>query len=118
VPASCLNAQDPPLLGMSQEKLTEVIGLTFQQVQKCECGSNHVGSSRLFDLTHVLDVPITYSLTRRTRAWSQYCTNAQRTVRRTRRERSDEKNFQEKAEVTGPVASLECDTYGPTATLK
>ena len=46
------------LLGMSQEKLAEAIGLTFQQVQKYERGSNRVSSSRLFDLTHVLDVPM------------------------------------------------------------
>ena len=48
------------LLGMSQERLAESIGLTFQQVQKYERGSNRVGSSRLFDLTRVLDVPISY----------------------------------------------------------
>ena len=46
------------LLGMSQEKLAEAIGLTFQQVQKYERGANRVGSSRLFDLARVLDVPI------------------------------------------------------------
>ena len=48
------------LLGMSQEKLGEAIGLTFQQVQKYERGANRVGSSRLFDLGRVLDVPISY----------------------------------------------------------
>jgi transcriptional regulator with XRE-family HTH domain len=48
------------LLGMSQERLAEAIGLTFQQVQKYERGSNRVSSSRLFDLTRVLDVPISY----------------------------------------------------------
>ncbi|MGD9741149.1 MAG: helix-turn-helix domain-containing protein [Dongiaceae bacterium] len=48
------------LLGMSQEKLGEAIGLTFQQVQKYERGANRVGSSRLFDLARVLDVPVTY----------------------------------------------------------
>ncbi len=48
------------LLGMSQEKLGEAIGLTFQQVQKYERGANRVGSSRLFDLSRVLDVPIGY----------------------------------------------------------
>ena len=45
---------------MSQEKLAEAIGLTFQQVQKYERGANRVGSSRLFDLARVLDVPIAY----------------------------------------------------------
>ena len=48
------------LLGISQEKLAEAIGLTFQQVQKYERGANRVGSSRLFDLARVLDVPIAY----------------------------------------------------------
>ncbi len=48
------------LLGMSQEKLGEAIGLTFQQVQKYERGANRIGSSRLFDLSRVLDVPIEY----------------------------------------------------------
>lgn len=46
------------LLGMSQEKLGEALGLTFQQVQKYERGVNRVGASRLFDLARVLDVPI------------------------------------------------------------
>jgi transcriptional regulator with XRE-family HTH domain len=46
------------LLGLSQEKLGEAIGLTFQQVQKYERGANRIGSSRLFDLSRVLDVPI------------------------------------------------------------
>ena len=48
------------LLGMSQEKLGEAIGLTFQQVQKYERGANRIGSSRLYDLTRVLDVPVEY----------------------------------------------------------
>uniref|UniRef100_UPI001ADE0745 helix-turn-helix domain-containing protein n=1 Tax=Falsiroseomonas selenitidurans TaxID=2716335 RepID=UPI001ADE0745 len=46
------------LLGMSQEKLGEALGLTFQQVQKYERGVNRIGASRLFDLSRVLDVPI------------------------------------------------------------
>jgi transcriptional regulator with XRE-family HTH domain len=46
------------LLGMSQEKLGESIGLTFQQVQKYERGSNRIGASRLYDLARVLDVPV------------------------------------------------------------
>lgn len=46
------------LLGMSQEKLGEAIGLTFQQVQKYERGTNRIGASRLHDLSKVLDVPI------------------------------------------------------------
>src|SRR5437016_9647385 len=48
------------LLGMSQQKLGDAIGLTFQQVQKYERGANRVGSSRLFDLARVLDVPVSY----------------------------------------------------------
>src|SRR6476469_2603494 len=46
------------LLGMSQEKLGDALGLTFQQVQKYERGANRVGASRLYDLSRVLDVPI------------------------------------------------------------
>ena len=48
------------LLGLSQEKLGEAIGLTFQQVQKYERGANRIGASRLFDLSRVLDVPVGY----------------------------------------------------------
>ncbi|MFC5359543.1 helix-turn-helix domain-containing protein [Azospirillum himalayense] len=48
------------LLGMSQEKLGESIGLTFQQVQKYERGANRIGASRLFDLSRVLDVPVSF----------------------------------------------------------
>ncbi|MEW5726807.1 MAG: helix-turn-helix transcriptional regulator [Pseudomonadota bacterium] len=48
------------LLGMSQERLGELLGLTFQQVQKYERGANRIGASRLFDLSRVLDVPVSY----------------------------------------------------------
>ena len=48
------------LLGMSQEKLGTAIGLTFQQVQKYERGANRIGASRLFDLSRVLDVPVSF----------------------------------------------------------
>ena len=48
------------LLGMSQEKLGEAIGLTFQQVQKYERGANRIGASRLWDLSRVLDCPMSY----------------------------------------------------------
>lgn len=48
------------LLGMSQTVLGDAIGLTFQQVQKYERGANRVSGSRLFDLSRVLDVPISY----------------------------------------------------------
>ena len=46
------------LLGMSQQKLGEAIGLHYQQVQKYERGSTRVGASRLFDLARVLYVPV------------------------------------------------------------
>jgi transcriptional regulator with XRE-family HTH domain len=48
------------LMGLSQERLGEALGLTFQQVQKYERGVNRVGASRLFDLSRVLDVPIAF----------------------------------------------------------
>lgn len=48
------------LLGMSQEKLGEHLGLTFQQIQKYEKGINRIGASRLFDLSQVLGVPVQY----------------------------------------------------------
>ena len=48
------------LLGLSQEKLGEAIGLTFQQVQKYERGANRIGASRLYDLSKVLDVHVGY----------------------------------------------------------
>jgi transcriptional regulator with XRE-family HTH domain len=48
------------LLGMSQERLGEAVGLTFQQVQKYERGSNRVSASRLYDLARVLNVPIQF----------------------------------------------------------
>lgn len=48
------------LLGLSQEKLGEAIGLTFQQVQKYERGANRIGASRLYDLSRVLDVPVSF----------------------------------------------------------
>lgn len=46
------------LLGMSQERLGEALGLTFQQVQKYERGANRIGASRLFDLARALQVPV------------------------------------------------------------
>jgi transcriptional regulator with XRE-family HTH domain len=48
------------LLGMSQEKLGEKLGLTFQQIQKYEKGINRIGASRLFDLAHVLGVAVQF----------------------------------------------------------
>ncbi len=48
------------LLGMSQTTLGEAIGLTFQQVQKYENGTNRISASRLFALSGVLDVTVEY----------------------------------------------------------
>ena len=48
------------LLGMSQVRLGQAIGLTFQQVQKYERGTNRVGASKLWQLAQVLDVPISF----------------------------------------------------------
>lgn len=48
------------LLGLSQEKLGVAVGLTFQQIQKYERGANRIGASRLFELSRVLDVPISF----------------------------------------------------------
>ena len=48
------------LLGMSQEKLGEALNLTFQQVQKYERGTNRIGSSRLYHLSKILDVPVSF----------------------------------------------------------
>ncbi len=48
------------LLGMSQEKLGEQLGLTFQQVQKYEKGSNRISASRLFQIGQILDVPVQF----------------------------------------------------------
>ncbi|MGE3876923.1 MAG: helix-turn-helix domain-containing protein [Parvibaculaceae bacterium] len=48
------------LVGMSQEKLGELLGITFQQVQKYEKGSNRVSASRLYQISRVLGVPVQY----------------------------------------------------------
>ncbi|MFY0614796.1 MAG: helix-turn-helix transcriptional regulator [Hyphomicrobiaceae bacterium] len=48
------------LMGMSQEKLGECLGLTFQQVQKYEKGANRIGASRLFELARILGVTVQY----------------------------------------------------------
>ena len=46
--------------GMSQTEVANALGVTFQQVQKYERGTNRVGASRLFDLSRILSVPIQY----------------------------------------------------------
>ena len=48
------------LLGLTQETLGEALGITFQQVQKYERGANRISSSRLWDLSRVLDVPVAF----------------------------------------------------------
>src|SRR6201991_3320337 len=48
------------MLGMSQEKLGAALGLTFQQVQKYEKGSNRIGASRLQQIAHILQVPVAF----------------------------------------------------------
>ena len=46
--------------GFSQEKLGNILGVSFQQVQKYEKGSNRIGGSRLWAISQALDVPIAY----------------------------------------------------------
>ncbi len=48
------------LLGLSQEKLAEAIGLTFQQIQKYERGINRISAGRLYQFSKILSVPISY----------------------------------------------------------
>jgi transcriptional regulator with XRE-family HTH domain len=48
------------LIGMSQEKLGEALGITFQQIQKYEKGTNRIGASRLHQIARVLGVPIEF----------------------------------------------------------
>ncbi len=48
------------LLGMSQEKLGNALGLTFQQIQKYERGANRIGSSRLYRLSKIMDIPVSF----------------------------------------------------------
>jgi len=48
------------MLGMSQEKLGDALGLTFQQVQKYEKGTNRIGASRLQQISHILQVPVEF----------------------------------------------------------
>jgi transcriptional regulator with XRE-family HTH domain len=48
------------MLGMSQEKLGEALGLTFQQIQKYEKGTNRVGASRIQQISDVLQVPVSF----------------------------------------------------------
>lgn len=65
-------------MGLSQEKLGELLGLTFQQIQKYERGVNRISAGRLFEMAHVMNVPISYFYegaseltTRRTHAFAE-----------------------------------------------
>jgi transcriptional regulator with XRE-family HTH domain len=48
------------MLAMSQEQLAEALGITYQQVQKNEKGTNRIGASRLQQISHILQVPVTF----------------------------------------------------------
>ncbi|MGB9153902.1 MAG: helix-turn-helix domain-containing protein [Alphaproteobacteria bacterium] len=48
------------IVGLTQEKLGKALGLTFQQIQKYERGTNRMGSSRLFQAAKILSVPVSY----------------------------------------------------------
>lgn len=48
------------LVGLSQEKLGDKVGLTFQQIQKYERGANRIGASRLYEFSRILDVPVAF----------------------------------------------------------
>ncbi len=48
------------LAGMSQTRLAELLGITYQQVQKYERGANRIGSSRLHDIARILDTPVSW----------------------------------------------------------
>jgi len=48
------------MLSMSQEKLGDALGLTFQQVQKYEKGTNRIGASRLQHISNILQVPVSF----------------------------------------------------------
>jgi transcriptional regulator with XRE-family HTH domain len=48
------------MLSLSQEKLGDALGITFQQIQKYEKGINRIGAGRLQTIARILDVPISY----------------------------------------------------------
>ncbi len=48
------------LVGMSQEKLGEQLGLSFQQIQKYEKGASRIGAGRLFQIAQIFDVPVQF----------------------------------------------------------
>lgn len=46
--------------GKTQQKLAQAVGIRFQQIQKYETGQNRVSASRLWDIAHALDVPVSF----------------------------------------------------------
>jgi transcriptional regulator with XRE-family HTH domain len=48
------------MVGMSQEKLGEALGLTFQQIQKYEKGTNRIGASRIQQISEILQIPVSF----------------------------------------------------------
>ena len=48
------------MLGMTQQQLANAVGIKFQQIQKYETGANRVSASRLWDIAHALDVPVSF----------------------------------------------------------
>ena len=46
--------------GTTQQQLADAVGIKFQQIQKYETGKNRVSASRLWDIAHALDVPVTF----------------------------------------------------------
>ena len=48
------------LVGMTQQQLAEKVGIKFQQIQKYETGASRVSASRLWDISEVLDVPVSF----------------------------------------------------------
>ena len=48
------------MVGITQQQLAESVGIKFQQIQKYETGMNRVSASRLWDIAHTLDVPVSY----------------------------------------------------------
>jgi len=48
------------IIGLSQDDIGKSVGVTFQQIQKYERGTNRIGSSRLYEFSRILDVPVSY----------------------------------------------------------
>ena len=48
------------MVGMTQQQLGDAVGIKFQQIQKYETGMNRVSASRLWDIAHALDVPVSF----------------------------------------------------------